>query len=445
MKIGIDDLIEDNQYRKGMACTDGAVYYLLDHVEYNPISETITPITSSVVSFPDVGMVYNRTMVLRIEIQSSPMRNAVAKLAANLIDDCRYLRHFDQAITKVEGFAFCNSKDKGYVCKVTIEWKDLTFHVSAKAMECNEKTILSSIRDAFNSHVEYAHKVIDKVKQQKTLDSYFIPFSDKDVEVLKGLISQSKGLISQSKGLISQSESERYRQINFLKQVGSWYSLVFTDNQYYYKYCPDQSSREKMSSLMTKERCDLLVFPINILFVRLPSEKELQLAVFVKQEQQLSDLTHEEQKSCLYFIADGIYNALTVLHEKYRIAHLDVRLDNVCFHNDTVTLIDFDRSQSVAESSVQGYGNSFMYTFPEQHEKSERSIKLLDWKQLGILIFSIMHGKTQTDLQAKDFKSETGGTLVASLVHKGVWNAGLAEKLSKEKTIQECFERCKQS
>ena len=431
MKIRIDDLVEDKTYHKGMACTDGTVYYLLDHVEYNPISETIIPLTSSVVSFPDVGMVYNRTMVLRIEIQSSPMRNAVAKLAANLIDDCRYLRHFDQAITKVEGFAFCNSKDEGYVCKVTIEWKDLTFHVSAKAMKCDENTILSSIRDAFNSHVEYAHKVIEKVMQQKTLDSYFIPFSDKDVEVLKGLISQS--------------ESERYPQINFLKQVGSWYSLVFTDNHYYYKYCPDQSSRVKMSSLMMKERCDLLVFPINILFVRLPSAKELELAVFVKQEQQLSDLTHEEQKSCLYFIADGIYNALTVLHEKYRIAHLDVRLDNVCFHNDTVTLIDFDRSQSVAESSVQGYGNSFMYTFPEQRGESESSIKLLDFKQLGMLIFSIMHGKIQTDLKAKDFKSETGDTLVASLVHKGVWNADLAKNLSKEKTIQECFKRCKQS
>ena len=67
---------------------DGNVHYLLDHNEYHPISETITALTSSVTVFPDVGIVYNHSIVLCIEIQSSPMCNAVAKLAANLIDDC---------------------------------------------------------------------------------------------------------------------------------------------------------------------------------------------------------------------------------------------------------------------------------------------------------------------------------------------------------------------
>ena len=420
VRLDLDSVIEERQYKKGISSDFGGnVYYLLDHVGYHPINETITPLTSSVVSFPDVGMVYNRTMVLRIEIQSSPMSNAVAKLAANLIDDCRYLRHYDQSITKVEGFAFCNSTDKGYVCKVTVEWNDLSFYVSTEPMNCNERTILLSIKEAFNYHVDHAHKINDALNNKTTFESYFIPFSNKDVVLLKQLISA------------------QYSQTEFLKQVESWYSLVFTDNhQYYYKYCPDESDRVKMSCLMKEDKCNCLVFPIDIFYLRLPSEKKLQLVVFDKQEQQLSDLTQEERKSCLYYIAIGINEALTVLHQKYKLAHLDVRLDNVCFHKGTVTLIDFDRCQSVVENSVNEYCDSFMYTFPNE---SEGSIKLLDFKQLGMLIFSIMHGKIQTDLKAKDFESETGDTLVASLVNKGEWNAELTSQLSKEKTIQECF------
>ena len=195
---------------------DGNVHYLLDHNEYHPISETITALTSSVTAFPDVGIVYNHSIVLCIEIQSSPMCNAVAKLAANLIDDCRYLRHFD--LSKVVGFAFCNSKEKGYVCKVIIEWKNLAFNVSAAAMECKEDTILSDKKVAFDCHASYADNIINIIQKKHTpFQRYLIPYSQADVESLRSLLNTKPAS---------------------LKQVESLFSLLLTDDsQYYYKYC----------------------------------------------------------------------------------------------------------------------------------------------------------------------------------------------------------------
>lgn len=56
------------------------MWYTTYLIIMHPINKIIAPLTSSTTAFHDFGIVYNHSIVLRIEIQSSPMHNAVAKL-----------------------------------------------------------------------------------------------------------------------------------------------------------------------------------------------------------------------------------------------------------------------------------------------------------------------------------------------------------------------------
>eukprot|EP00731_Ephydatia_muelleri_P014756 Em0008g476a len=81
----------------------GPTYYLLDKQKYSPLLN-LRPFVSSLLIFPDVGIVYKPFIVLHCEINSSSMTNTVAKLAANLTDELRFERHYDPNISKIVAF-----------------------------------------------------------------------------------------------------------------------------------------------------------------------------------------------------------------------------------------------------------------------------------------------------------------------------------------------------
>ena len=72
-------------------------------------------------------------------------------------------------------------------------------------------------------------------------------------------------------------------------------------------------------------------------------------------------------------------------------AHLDVRLANICFKKDgTAMLIDLDRSRrrhNMCEELYILYGESVMYKAPKHW-----TVDKLDWRQLGLMICSILEG-----------------------------------------------------
>ena len=131
----------------------GTVCYFLDHVIYKPVHLLLRPLTSSVRFNPDVGIVIGGLMVINFEINSSPMEQTSAKLAANLVDLLRCMRHFDTtSVHKITGFAFPNNTVRNYASKVTVEWKDLRFHVTQVLYSKEAKQSLKSdIVDAFNA------------------------------------------------------------------------------------------------------------------------------------------------------------------------------------------------------------------------------------------------------------------------------------------------------
>lgn len=86
-----------------------------------------------------------------------------------------------------------------------------------------------------------------------------------------------------------------------------------------------------------------------------------------------------------------VTRAVTELHDKGNVAHLDIRLENVCFNtNDEAVLIDVDRScpkLQDASKLFMLYSRSSMYKVPGQW-----TCEKLDWRQFGILLTDISPG-----------------------------------------------------
>ena len=91
----------------------------------------------------------------------------------------------------------------------------------------------------------------------------------------------------------------------------------------------------------------------------------------------------------------AVISAIEELHS-CGIAHLDIRLDNICFKDEddlsTAILIDLDRSKS-ATSSYCGdanYKKSCMYAIPEKLANEHVTNSMMDWVQLGYMLIWIL-------------------------------------------------------
>ena len=85
--------------------------------------------------------------------------------------------------------------------------------------------------------------------------------------------------------------------------------------------------------------------------------------------------------------------AVNEMHD-LKLAHLDIRADNVCFRNSEPVLIDLDRSMELntpaaeIQSLYASSDHSSMYSsFPELKERATASH--IDWKQVAIMAYAI--------------------------------------------------------
>ena len=101
-------------------------------------------------------------------------------------------------------------------------------------------------------------------------------------------------------------------------------------------------------------------------------------------------LTRKEASDCLYSLVEKVGDELCNLHTK-GVAHLDVRLDNICFtSSNEVVLIDFDRCSN---STRHAAGVDVLYVKSEMYTSTNYirwTCKQLDWKQFGLLILWVL-------------------------------------------------------
>ena len=360
-------------------------YYCVDHAYVSVIEQLLVSITASNRYKSDVAILWNCVSAVLCEINSSPMENTVAKLFANLIDLLRYIRHFSSSITSWVGFTFPKDKvndTNNYACRVEVVWKECKFVCNVACLK--KEDIKKAVQETFAEQIKLVKRLQIPVS---STEHFLVPLSDEDLEFISGKL-----------GAI-------YDGTTTLTQVKSKFSILLTNGNYYFKFPGNMSHQRALDYLDRKclrmdqqqrEECAKhLVFPISILDSPLP------FVVFPAMKYQL---TKDVAMQCLPDLADGIREGLDKLHG-LGLAHLDVRLPNVCVGDDyEVKLIDFDRSSS--SNDVKEYGGQFMY----KYETKQRIVQHLDWKQFGLLLFTLSSywgPKHQNELTKDDIPQES--------------------------------------
>ena len=111
--------------------------------------------------------------------------------------------------------------------------------------------------------------------------------------------------------------------------------------------------------------------------------------LFFKFELCSKPLRPTEVLDCFKEFTTSVIQAIEELHNA-NVAHLDIRLDNICFKDNSAVLIDFDRSASLKECAdflqSEWGSSSAMYKVPRNWTN-----EMVDWRQLGIMLLAILN------------------------------------------------------
>lgn len=103
-----------------------------------------------------------------------------------------------------------------------------------------------------------------------------------------------------------------------------------------------------------------------------------------------------------------VYEALKELHEVFHVAHLDVRLENICNNSGTgIRLIDLDRSEMSTRTVNMCQCMLLADTSVMYQVDSTWTLDRVDWKQMGIMVFAVMNGVKGTTYRTADPRPQT--------------------------------------
>ena len=370
------------------------------------------PITASTRFKSGIAILWNLVSAIMCEINSSLMEDTIAKLFANLIDLLRYIRHFDPSVASWVGFVFPKNEVKSnnnFACEVKVVWHECKFVCNVTCLKMED--IKAKVQNIFTTQI----KVVKQLRiNLPATRRFLVPLSTDDLEFIQEKLCITSLVQVESKSSILLKNEENYFKFpgNVLHQTAlTDLVLIYND----------------MNPIHQVQCTKHLVLPIKMLRDKSSGNVFFPLPFFVLPAMKYQ-LTKDIAKQCLPDLADGIIEGLKALH-KLHLAHLDVRLPNVCVGEDfQVKLIDFDRSSS--SSDVAEYGRKFMYTY----EMKERIVQYLDWKQFGLLLFTLSSyngDKHQSELNKDDIPLQCPFLNELIFHHKydsnlmNVWNQSL--------------------
>ena len=94
----------------------------------------------------------------------------------------------------------------------------------------------------------------------------------------------------------------------------------------------------------------------------------------------------------------GVVHAIRELH-RVNIAHLDIRLENICYDSQGPILIDLDRWEAADTSFSECYGNTCMYPEPRKYFCEQ-----VDNIQFGYMLLFVL---LPQNVRPKDYHSMT--------------------------------------
>ena len=293
--------------------------------------------------------------------------DTIAKLGYGLVDQLIYLRNKTdltmlgngELIQSLSGFYV---PIEGPIEKITCTWNDDKLMFVVKRLVVPSGAISVSLKDAI-SHVAHV------CRTKKEASNFMFPLD---------------------------------RHSSFLKEIGdgsfqvmSGASIVIVNRQKdkVYKHPFDGDDIDNLFYL-TGKISPSICFPTEhkelnfIEFFKFPLLKPHKTYEDFRNDDDLSDFIRTTSR------------AVQELHEKMKLAHLDIRIDNVCFGPDnTAVLIDLDRSRPVDTlvDDLLRYGDSAMYTTPTTSAESWWKAENLDWKQVAIMVYAIQKRVTSTE------------------------------------------------
>ena len=350
------------------------------------VFQHLRPFLESVENQPDVVLLKDGLPLLIVEVQSGLFRHSVSKTVVGVIDQFRLLRNFRPDIHHCIGFTFPEYKEKECVAKVHIEWKDLSFHINY--------TPLTSAVDVLHEVSQAITESLNAITNRLACDHrFFIRLSNAELK------------------LVSRSIHEDIKC-----QVPSRHSIVLQGKNHFWKYNPNTDEREKIFGYFI-DRETLLVRKVGRLR-------------FFGVESYECPLSRQEARCCLYSLVKEVIPVIEHNHGE-NVAHLDVRLENICFKAPhTVVMIDFDRHMDADKPASLSltYEGSVMY---EAHEGWVCGN--LDWKQLGLMILWVIRSDNY-DYHHADFKNEQDAFL-KGLLFEGQFKVTYLYPLKELKSI----------
>lgn len=298
-------------------------------------------------------VIRKKELVVLFEVQSNKNREeTIIKLSCALMHQLIYLRNRGVSILEVVGFYI--PVVEGFVEKLTCSWSDVVIQFRSAAQKLNSSDIWSTIEEVYEKQSHY--------KPSFDSSEFTIPMS------------------------------LEYIQSNFGEkafQMQSTASVVICDPEIkkVYKYCFGSPEKDANSSLVDSK--------LDLRYSNLPTNQQfVNRKPFFIFDQLDKPLSKDLAKTCLNKFVRGCVNALKELHDS-NIAHLDVRLENVCIDPETKepVLIDLDRSEEITEKQIAFcYGGSTMCS---PGTSDIWTTKNSDWRQLAIMIIFIQSTKVK--------------------------------------------------
>ena len=135
-------------------------------------------------------------------------------------------------------------------------------------------------------------------------------------------------------------------------------------------------------------------------------------------------MTDEEAKKCLQHFFSEVRSVIGQLHDTYKLAHMDIRLDNICFTQQfKPILIDLDRSEGIGTERV------YQSAYASCMSRKDMSPVKTDWMQLGWLIAWILEpGENYHD---RDFEGLSDNmkehAMLKTLIQEGIVSEGAVD------------------
>ena len=226
------------------------------------------------------------------------------------------------------------------------------------------------------------------IETRQYLNKDEVPTSLKDALAANKRSFNRKNIMRQENNVLNYPLSSSFLEANHVKQLPSGQSIVLVNerDRKLYKY-PMLSTEWKALAelLMGVYRMKIPSLERSALPLDQHSIGSMRCFEFKLYDQSLSE--DEAQCHKVWFVSE-VVKAVNELHDRAKVAHLDIRLENICVDDESnrLILVDLDRSRPIfviAEDVRVLYGNHEMYCGPAGSHNWP--VSMLDWRQVGLM------------------------------------------------------------